>query len=101
MAAPDDRILELAAEDVDGIIKVGNVAKNEYIHVSQPQVSRRCRKLAENGLLRAIGDGVYVITKEGQGYLKEEYDVKRGVWMNTDQASDDSAKGSARGMNER
>jgi len=87
MSAPDDRILEIASEDPDGIIKVGNVAENDYIHVKQPQVSRRCKKLADHGLLRNIGDGVYVITDEGRGYLNEEYDVKRGVWLNTDQGT--------------
>ena len=85
MSAPDDRILEIALEDEDRIIKVGKVAENEYIHVGKSQVSRRCQRLAENGLLRAIGDGVYIITDEGRGYLNEDYDVKRGVWLNTDQ----------------
>lgn len=87
MSAPDDRILEIAAEDPDEIIKVGNVTENEYIHVGNSQVSRRCSRLAEDGLLRNIGDGVYVITDEGRGYLNENYDVKRGVWLNTDQGT--------------
>jgi hypothetical protein len=80
-SAPDDRILEIAAEDEDGIVKVGNLAKNDDVHVGQSQVSRRCKILAEHGLLRAIGDGVYVITDEGRGYLDEKYDVENEVWL--------------------
>jgi hypothetical protein len=90
MSGPDDRILEIAAEDPDGIIKVGEVTNNPYIHVGNSQVSRRCRKLAEHNLLRTIGDGVYVITDEGRGYVNEEYDVKQGVWLNRSQANTDS-----------
>lgn len=90
-SAPDDRILEIAAEDEDGFVKVGNLTKNDYIHVGNSQVSRRCSILAEHGLLRALGDGVYVITDEGRGYLNEEYDVERGVWMNEKQAEGESS----------
>lgn len=85
-SAPDDRILEIAAEDEDGVTKVANLTKHPYIHVGQSQVSRRCKKLAEHGLLRAIGDGVYVITDKGRGYLEERYDVERGMWIDRDQA---------------
>jgi len=100
MSAPDDRILEIAAEDEDGIIKVGNVADNEYVHVQQPQVSRRCKKLASHGLLRNIGDGVYVITEEGRGYLNEKYDVKRGVWLDCDQAENGSGPSASEELND-
>jgi Mn-dependent DtxR family transcriptional regulator len=80
-SAPDDRILEIAAEDEDGIVKVGNLADHDYIHVGQSQVSRRCKKLAEHGLLRKIGDGVYVITDRGEAYLKGEYDVQNEAFI--------------------
>jgi DNA-binding Lrp family transcriptional regulator len=95
-SAPDDRILEIAAEDEDGIVKVGNLAKHDYIHVSQSQVSRRCKKLADNHLLRKIGDGVYVITDEGRGYLAGEYDVESETFVETSSqksASAESEKG--------
>lgn len=100
MSAPDDRILEIADEDPDGIIKVGKISENPYIHVGKSQVSRRCRKLADHGLLRPIGDGVYVITEEGRGYLNEEYDVKRGVWLNGDKMSPESKTESAGEVND-
>jgi hypothetical protein len=100
MSAPDDRILEIAEEDEDGIIKVGNITENEYVHVGNSQVSRRCRKLAENRLLRNIGDGVYVITDEGRGYLDEKYDVKRGVWLDCDQAENGSGPSASEELND-
>lgn len=100
-SAPDDRILEIAADDEDGLVKVGNLAKHPYIHVGRSQVSRRCKKLAEHGLLRTIGDGVYVITDEGRGYLNEEYDVENGVWLTRDstESSATASKTSNSGTN--
>jgi predicted transcriptional regulator len=68
----DDRILEVIREDEDNIGKVGEIAKHEHIRVSQSTVSRRCRKLAKHGLLRSIGDGVYLITERGERYLDGE-----------------------------
>lgn len=92
-SAPDDRILEIAAEDQNGVVKVGNLAEHPYIHVGQSQVSRRCKKLAEHDLLRPLGDGVYVITEEGRGYLEERYDVQRGVWLDSHQAEEEPSAG--------
>lgn len=68
----DDRILEICRNDEDNICKVGELAKHEHIRISQPSVSRRCNKLAEHGLLRPIGSGVYVLTERGERYLDGE-----------------------------
>jgi DeoR/GlpR family transcriptional regulator of sugar metabolism len=65
----DDRILEVIRSDDDKIGRVGELAEHEYIRVSQSTVSRRCKKLAEKGLLRQVGDGVYLLTDRGEGYL--------------------------------
>lgn len=98
-SAPDDRILEIAAEDEDGIVKVGNLADHDYVHVGQSQVSRRCKKLAEHGLLRNIGDGVYVITDEGRAYLDGEYDASSGQYVQEvgEDSSDEQAERSTNG----
>jgi len=77
----DDRILEIAEEDDDGIVTVGDLAGHELIRTSRSTVSRRCSKLADNGLLRRVSEGVYVITDEGRGYIDEKYDVERGMWL--------------------
>lgn len=91
MSAPDDRILEIAAEDSDGVVKVGKLSKHRYIHVGQSQVSRRCSVLAEHGLLRNFGDGVYVITDAGRAYLEEEYDAEAGMFV--DELASETAEG--------
>jgi len=98
-SAPDDRILEIAAEDEDGIVKVGNLAGHDYVHVGQSQVSRRCKKLAEHNLLRNIGDGVYVITDEGRAYLDGEYDASSGRYVQEvgEDSSDEQAERSTNG----
>nr|WP_227739055.1 PhiH1 repressor [Halorientalis pallida] len=85
----DDRILEILNDDEDGIGKVSNLSKQDNIHVQQPQVSRRCKKLSERGLLRAIGDGVYVITDEGEAYLEGKYDAEKDRYINGGGSSSD------------
>jgi len=52
------------------------------IRVSQTHIARRCKELSENGLLRHVGNGAYVITEEGEAYLDEEYDAEEGVYIN-------------------
>jgi Mn-dependent DtxR family transcriptional regulator len=76
----DDRILEILREE--GPKPVGELADAESVRIQQPSVSRRCKKLADHGLLLALGNGVYAITEEGEGYLDEEYDAENGAWMN-------------------
>jgi len=74
MSIWDDRILEYISENEGG--NVGDIANHDLIRVSQPHISRRCKVLAEHGLLRALGNGVYVITEEGQRYLRGELDAE-------------------------
>ncbi|WP_255193008.1 MarR family transcriptional regulator [Natronobeatus ordinarius] len=76
----DDRILEIIRDEDAG--RVGDLAERDAIRVSQPSVSRRCKKLAEHGLLTPLGNGVYTITEEGEAYLDEEYDAENGVYLN-------------------
>ncbi len=86
----DDRILEAIEVDEDGVMSVGDLTENDYIRISNSQISDRCKKLAEHGLLKKVGHGVYMITEEGSAYLREEYDVQQGRFINQDQVEDDS-----------
>jgi Mn-dependent DtxR family transcriptional regulator len=61
------------------------------IRVSQTHIARRCKELAENGLLRHVGNGAYVITDEGEAYLNEEYDAEEGVYINGNGPSEPSS----------
>lgn len=69
----DDRILEYVAEH-DGA-SVGELEASGYVRVSNAHVSRRCAKLADHGLLRPLGNGVYVITDRGEAYLAGDLDT--------------------------
>lgn len=69
----DDRILEYVLENNGG--GVGEIADHRNFHISNSHVSRRCKKLAERGLLRALGNGVYVITPQGEQYLDGDLDA--------------------------
>jgi len=88
----DDRILEYIREE--GGAAVGDIAKAEGVRVSQPTVSRRCKKLADRGLLTPLGNGVYVITDEGEAYLTEEYDAEAGAYLNAGEQDGPTAGGS-------
>jgi len=76
----DDRILETLRNG--GPEPVGEIANREDIRISASSVSRRCSKLADHSLVVHLGNGVYDITEEGEGYLDEEYGAENGVWMN-------------------
>lgn len=69
----DDRILEVIY--YDQIYRVGAIADHDLIKIGQPQVSRRCKKMAEYGLLRDQGNGVYAISPRGIDYLQGQYDT--------------------------
>ena len=66
----DDRILEIA-RDEDSVTPK-EINETGYLDVSQTQIARRMRKLNERDLLQHLGNGVYVITERGEGYLKGE-----------------------------
>lgn len=76
----DDRILEIIREEDAG--RVGDLTERDGIRISQSSVSRRCKKLAEHGLLTPLGNGVYTITDRGKAYLDEEYDAENEVYLN-------------------
>lgn len=81
MSLWDGRILEIATQDDDGVVNVGEIGNHDHIHVSKSQVSVRCSKLAEHGLLRNVGHGVYMITEEGRAYLNGEYDADAEAYV--------------------
>ncbi len=76
----DDRILEIIRNEDAG--RVGDLAERDGIRISQSSVSRRCGKLADHGLLKPLGNGVYTITDRGKAYLDEEYDAENEVYLN-------------------
>jgi predicted transcriptional regulator len=73
MSIWDDRILEFIGEQ--GTSSVGEISDSQYIRISGSHVSRRCKELADHGLLLGFANGVYAISDLGQQYLDEEIDA--------------------------
>ena len=69
----DDRILEFIRSEDSGTPK--ELKESGYLRISKSQVSRRMKKLAEHGLLKHLGNGVYVMTDRGEAYLDGEIDT--------------------------
>ena len=84
MVLADERILEYIREKESGAPK--EMADSGYVRFSRQYISRRCKELVDNGLLKHLGNGVYIITDAGEAYLDEEYDAERGVYLDRDMA---------------
>lgn len=89
MTIVDDRVLEYIREHDSGSpTKMKNEAP---IHYSRQYVHKRCKKLAEEGLLKHLGNGVYVITEDGEAYLDGQLDTQN--WVRVDENGTESAGG--------
>jgi len=75
MVLLDERILELFSEEDEQFMSPSEIAGHERIPYSSQYVGERCRKLANHGLLRAVGNGIYTVTDEGLDYLEGEFDA--------------------------
>lgn len=69
----DDRILEIIRDSDSG--NATDIANHKYIRVSRSTITRRLSRLADHGLLTHLGNGVYVITDQGERYLEGEVDA--------------------------
>ena len=73
MSIADERILEFLSENDSG--SPTSMSKNEFVRFSRPHIHERCQKLERHGLIRFLGNGVYVLTDEGQQYLDGDLDA--------------------------
>jgi predicted transcriptional regulator len=73
MVAADDRILEYLSEHETGTPK--KMADSGTVRFSRSYITQRCKRLLDYGLIRHLGNGVYIITDEGQQYLDGELDA--------------------------
>lgn len=69
----DDRILEYIREEGSGSPK--ELEESGFVRVTSAHISRRLRTLADHGLLTHLGNGVYVITDDGEAYLEGALDT--------------------------
>ena len=93
MTLVDDRILEYLHENEAA--SPTEMMKGGPIKFSRAYIGRRCKKLKEEGLLREISDATYVITEDGEAYLKGHLDTED--WQHVDDeprkdAHDDSTE---------
>lgn len=80
----DDRILEYIQENESG--SPSELEESGYVRVSRSHISRRCKRLAEHGLLKPLGNGVYVITERGERYLDGGLDTSEDAPDDVDAA---------------
>lgn len=73
MVLADERILEFL--DSEGPQPPSEIAADERVRFSTQHVNKRLWKLTDAGLTRRIGQGVYAITEQGEGYLAGELDA--------------------------
>lgn len=73
MVAADDRILEYLSEHETGTPK--EMADSGNVRFSRSYITQRCKRLLDYGLIRHLGNGVYIITDKGQQYLDGELDA--------------------------
>lgn len=73
MVLADDRILEFLSEN--GPRSPLKMHESEAIRYSRGYINSRCQKLADYGLVRNIGNGVYQITEKGEQYLEGDLDA--------------------------
>jgi repressor of nif and glnA expression len=79
MALVDERILEYLLENETG---TPTEMKNEGpIRYSNAYIGRRCKKLAEEGLIQHLGNAVYRITEDGEAYLEGKLDTQNWVYL--------------------
>lgn len=73
MVLADDRILEYIRKNDSGRPK--EMVDSGYVRYTRSYISQRCKKLVNHGLLKDLGNGVYVITERGERYLDGEIDT--------------------------
>jgi len=83
MTLADDRILEYIRENESG--SPSKIKKGGKIRYTSQHIGRRCRKLAENGLLKHLGNGVYMITDDGEAYLDGQLDTETMQYLSEDE----------------
>ena len=77
MALVDDRVLEYLREHGSG--SPTEMKREGPIHYSRQYIDRRCKTLEEEGLVNHLGNGIYVITEDGEAYLDGILDTQNWV----------------------
>ncbi len=54
------------------------------INYSRQYIDKRCKRLTEEGLTKHFGNGVYVITDDGEAYLDGRLDTQEWRYIDED-----------------
>ncbi|WP_425498689.1 phage repressor protein [Haloplanus salilacus] len=81
MTLVDDRVLEYIREHDSG--SPTEMKREGPIHYSRQYIAKRCRRLADEDLLQHLGNGVYILTDEGEAYLDGKLDTQN--WVRLDE----------------
>ena len=73
MTIADDRLLEYIAENETATPT--EMAESDLVRFKRVHLQRRCKKLEKYGLLRQVGNGVYMLSEQGQQYLEGDLDA--------------------------
>jgi len=73
MTIADDRLLEYIAEHETATPT--EMAESDLVRFKRVHLQRRCQKLYQHGLVRQVGNGVYMLSEQGQQYLDGELDA--------------------------
>ena len=79
MTLVDDRILEYLHENEAA--SPTEMMQGGPIKFSRAYIGRRCKKLKEEGLIREISDATYVITEDGETYLRGNLDTENWCYI--------------------
>ena len=99
MTAVDDRILEYLYEHESG--SPTKMKREGPIRYSRQQVHRRCKKLAENGLVNDLGNGVYMITEDGEAYLEGCLDTEDWEYIDQETTEDIDSDSTGNGISDK
>jgi len=84
MTLVDDRILEYLYENEAA--SPTEMMKGGPIKFSRAYIGRRCKKLKDKELLREISDATYVITEDGEAYLRGHLDTEDWEYIDQEPA---------------
>ena len=85
MVLVDDRVLEYLSENESG--SPAEMKREGPINYSRQYIDKRCKRLSEEGLTKHFGNGIYVITGDGEAYLDGRLDTQE--WRYLDDGADD------------
>ena len=82
MALVDDRVLEYLSEHESG--SPAEMKREGPINYSRQYIDKRCKRLTEEGLSKHFGNGIYVITDDGEAYLDGRLDTQEWRYIDDD-----------------